>query len=265
MLSKRADGYNPGFDGYQHANYIDMSTPFAAGAMYSTVEDLYRWDQALAARKLLTSASYAKYLSPQFDIRPGLKYGYGWLYAKVDRGAGKDSAQAVGHNGGINGFSACNFMIPEDGIAVIWLDNTAQGNDLQDQITEILYGRTPKGPAASIAKTIYPIILRQGAEAAGKRYHELKSQAADRYDFSEPELNLLGYYLLKQGRTSDAVQIFALNVEAYPSSSNGYDSLGEAWLAAGDTSKAVANYKRSLELDAGNQNAAQLLQRLGAR
>jgi predicted Zn-dependent protease len=118
-------------------------------------------------------------------------------------------------------------------------------------------------PLASIARPIWPIILRQDAESAGQRYHELKRRSPDRYDLSEPELNRLGYHLLKLGRARDAVQILTLNVESYPESSNVYDSLGEAWLAGGDTAPAVANYRRSLELDASHHNAAQLLKRLG--
>jgi len=265
VLANRAEGYTRGFDGDAHANYLDMSTPFSAGGMYSTAEDLYRWDQALAARRLLSPASYASYLAPQVQVGPGLEYGYGWLYGKVDRGPGGDSVMTVRHNGGINGFQSCNFTIPDDGIAIIWLDNTSQDREIQEGITDLLYGRPAKAPPVSIARTIYPIILRQGADSAVRRYHELKRQAPERYDFSEAEVNQLGYHLLQHSRPADAVKILQLNAEQHPESSNAYDSLGEAWLAAGDTAKAVVNYQRSLELDPGNQNAVQLLRRLGVR
>jgi CubicO group peptidase (beta-lactamase class C family) len=265
LIPNRADGYTRGFDGDEHANYIDMSTPYAAGGMYSTIEDLYRWDQALTARKLLSPASYERYLAPHVTIRPGLQYGYGWLHSRVNRGPGRDSAEAIGHNGGIPGFAACNYTIPADGIAIIWLDNTTtQEGELQDRIADLLYGRTAPPAPVSIARTIYPIILRQGADSATARYHLLKRQAPGRYDFSEPDMNLLGYHLLKRGRAADAVKVFALNTENYPESSNAYDSLGEALLAAGDTTRAITNYRRSLDLDAGNQNAARILQQLGS-
>jgi CubicO group peptidase (beta-lactamase class C family) len=265
VIERRADGYTRGFDGDEHAAYIDMSTPFSAGGMYSTVEDLYRWDQALAARRRLSPASYARYLAPQVKATPGSDYGYGWSFRRIERGLGRDSALSMEHYGGINGFSSCNLMIPEDRIAIIWLDNTGQSPPLERGITRLLYHLPATPPQASIARTIYPIVRREGAGPAIKRYHELKRQAPGGYDLAEPELNLLGYHLLKLGRFADAVQIMALNVESYPGSSNAYDSLGEAWLDAGDTVQAVANYRRSLELDATNQNAVQLLKRLGAR
>lgn len=262
VIPNRAEGYTRGFDGLENASFIDMSTPFSAGGMYSTVEDLYRWDQALAARKLLSAASYRAYLGPQVEARPGLKYGYGWLHARVLRRAGQDSADAIGHDGGINGFNSSNYLVPADGLVIIWLDNTTQDHQLQEPISDILYGRPVQNAPVSVAHALYPIILRQGADSAAAHYHRMKQLGAG-YDFSEPEINLLGYHLLKLGRVTDAVAVFGLNVESNPSSSNAYDSLGEAQLAAGDTAKAVSSYRRSLELDAGNQNAARILQQLG--
>lgn len=265
VLERRAQGYTRGFDGDTHAAYIDMSTPYSAGGMYSTVEDLFRWDQALAARKRLSPASYASYLTPKTRSAPDREYGYGWSFWRVDRGAGRDSALAIAHYGGINGFSAANYLIPEDGIAIVWLDNTSQHPPLDESIARLLYGLPVEAPRASIARTIYPVLRDEGAESAVRRYHELRRRSPAQYDFSEPELNLLGYHLLRIGRNADAVEILRLNAELYPESSNVYDSLGEAWLATGDTAQAVANYRRSLDLDASNRNAARLLERLGSR
>ena len=76
-------------------------------------------------------------------------------------------------------------------------------------------------------------------------------------------MNDLGYRLLQLGRVQDAVHVFELNVEAYPTSSNAFDSLGEACLAAGDRTGAVRNYRRSLELNPENQNAIRMLEQLG--
>jgi tetratricopeptide (TPR) repeat protein len=80
----------------------------------------------------------------------------------------------------------------------------------------------------------------------------------------EEVLNRLGYRLLALGQIPAAVAIFRRNAEAYPNSANVYDSLGEACAAAGDTSRAIANYRRSLALDPTNRNAVRMLARLGA-
>jgi hypothetical protein len=67
IIPRRASGYTPGKDGPVHAGYIDMSIPFSAGALYSTTEDLFRWEQGLFASKLLSPASLAKMTTPFKD------------------------------------------------------------------------------------------------------------------------------------------------------------------------------------------------------
>jgi tetratricopeptide (TPR) repeat protein len=84
------------------------------------------------------------------------------------------------------------------------------------------------------------------------------------YDFSEVELNDLGYRLLGAKKIDEAVAILTLNVEAYPESSNVYDSLGEALMLRGDRELAITNYKKSLDLDPSNMNAVQMLRKLEA-
>ncbi|PYS78653.1 MAG: serine hydrolase, partial [Acidobacteria bacterium] len=74
-------------------------------------------------------------------------------------------------------------------------------------------------------------------------------------DFAETELNLLGYRLLQMKKVAEAIEIFKLNVEAYPGGFNAYDSLGEAYKIHGDKDLAIANYKKSLELNPKNTNA----------
>jgi dienelactone hydrolase len=117
----------------------------------------------------------------------------------------------------------------------------------------------------SIAQAIRKTLDEQGAESAVKLYYELKKSKPDVYDFSERELNLLGYTLLGGGDAQKAIEIFKLNVAVYPQAFNAYDSLGEAYLAAGQRELAVRNYRKSLELNAQNTNATDALKRLGEK
>ena len=94
------------------------------------------------------------------------------------------------------------------------------------------------------------------------RYRELRRQKPDEYDFREPELNTLGYSLLRTGRAADAVEVFRLNVEMFPQSANVYDSLGESYAVAGNKELALTNYRKSLELDPKNTNARDAIQQL---
>lgn len=115
----------------------------------------------------------------------------------------------------------------------------------------------------SIAQAIRRTLDEQGAESAVKLYYELKKTKPDTYDFSEPELNRLGYVLLGGGEVQKAIEIFKLNVAVFPQAFNAYDSLGEAYLAAGERELAVRNYRKSLDLNPQNTNAADALKRIG--
>jgi len=75
-------------------------------------------------------------------------------------------------------------------------------------------------------------------------------------------MNSLGYNLLAENKIKDAIELFKLNVAAYPDSWNVYDSLGEAYLKDGQTDLAVKNYRKSLELNPGNTNARKILKNL---
>ncbi len=95
-------------------------------------------------------------------------------------------------------------------------------------------------------------------------YHEQRRHLEGRavYDFSESVLNALGYDLLRAEETDLALAVFRLNTEAYPGGFNTWDSLGEAYLAVGDTAMAILNYRKSLALNPQNANARAILSQL---
>lgn len=114
----------------------------------------------------------------------------------------------------------------------------------------------------SIAQPLARTLQEQGIAAAIKQYNELKKNGAQQFDWGERELNLFGYNLLGTGRIKEAVEIFKLNVAAYPQSFNTYDSLGEAYLADGQRELAIQNYRKSLELNPQNTNASDVLKKI---
>ncbi len=90
-------------------------------------------------------------------------------------------------------------------------------------------------PRRSITEALSATIASSGIDVAVKQYHDLKAAQPTIYNFDEGELNSLGYRILNAKKFSDAIRIFQLNVEAYPRSSNVYDSLGRlTWTPATD-------------------------------
>ncbi len=259
IIKKRAAGYNRTFDGYENSPYIDMSVPYAAGSLYSTVEDMYLWDQALYTDKLLSD----KYRKIMFTSNLD-HYAYGWSVRNLPVGETGDSVLVTTHNGGIFGFSTRIVRLVKDHDLIVLFSNCA-GTDLQEMsqnIINILYNQPYSAPRKSIAQKMNKLIRDKGVDEAVTEYHHLRKDSADDYDFGESELNLLGYNLMGNGQLEEAVAIFKLNVETFPESSNVYDSLGEAYMNEGEKDLAIKNYAKSLEMDPGNSNAIIMLKRI---
>ncbi len=119
-------------------------------------------------------------------------------------------------------------------------------------------------PRKSIAETLSATIASGGIDQAVKQYHELKAAEPATYNFDEPELNSLGYQLMRTKKFKEAIRVFQLNIEAYPQSSNVYDSLGEAYMNDADKPQAIANYQKSLELNPKNRGAVEMIRKLRA-
>jgi CubicO group peptidase (beta-lactamase class C family) len=111
-------------------------------------------------------------------------------------------------------------------------------------------------------RALAPIIEQSGVAEALTQFRQMQTRPAE-YSLNEAEMNSLGYHYLTTGKAADAaIAVFRLNVEAFPTSANAYDSLGEAYMTKGDKELAIKNYQRSLELDPQNTNATEMLKRL---
>ncbi|HET8775256.1 MAG TPA: serine hydrolase [Thermoanaerobaculia bacterium] len=260
IVPKRASGYQLAGGSYVNAPYLDMTIPYAAGSLYSTVEDLYTWDRALYTDKLLRDDLKQQLFTPTLQ-----DYGFGWSIRKAKLDDGKTEVGTIRHNGGINGFNTVLVRVPDKKELVVLLDNTSRGDRLDalaSGILSILRGIEPRQPRKSIVEE-----LQNGANGAEivAKYRELRKSRPDEYEFQEADLNTLGYSMLAQGRIDDAIEIFKLNVEMYPQAFNPYDSLGEAYAAKGDKEKAIANYRKSYELNPEHKGALEAIERLEAK
>ena len=209
--------------------------------------------------------------SKELMFKPNLSnYGYGFVMTKVTLGPTKMEVPVIRHGGGINGFNTTIVRLVNDKRLIVLLDNTERGEYLDkiaSGIAAILYAQPYESPKQSIADTLIKTIVEKDVASAITQYRAIKTgAAAKQYDFAETELNALGYRLLQMKKVVDAIEIFKLNVEAYPQAANTYDSLGEGYMVHGDKDLAIANYKKSLELDPKNVNAtAKLAELTGER
>lgn len=151
ILPRRASGYAPGADGVVNADYVDMSIPTGAGALYSTTHDLLKWEQGLFGGRLLNAQSMTALTTP---VRNG--YAMGLMVSEAD---GK---RLVWHNGAIEGFNTYMAYDPGDRTAVIVLGNLngeAPGK-LGAALVTLARGGTVTLPSERRAVALSPEVLK---------------------------------------------------------------------------------------------------------
>ncbi len=119
VLPHRAAGYERTPADLKNARYYDMSIPFAAGALYSTVGDLFLWDEALYTERLLPSKLRDLLFKPNLN-----DYGYGWGILHPAAGSPYAGESLPMHGGAIFGFQALIQRIPSHRELIVLLDNT---------------------------------------------------------------------------------------------------------------------------------------------
>src|SRR6476646_4283937 len=112
IIERRAAGYAPGKNGPENAGFVNMTVPLSAGGLYSTTEDLLRWEQGLFGGKLLSPASLAKMTTP-------FKEDYAFGLGVSSQGGHK----AITHDGGIQGFNTSMIYYPDEKLVIEVLAN----------------------------------------------------------------------------------------------------------------------------------------------
>lgn len=120
VIPNRASGYQPlPAGGFQNADYLSMTLPYAAGSLMSTVDDMLLWSQAVHNNQLISEKSKQLAFTSGItnDGKP-IYYGYGWAINEIN------GTPSMEHGGGIFGYTTSGIYIPEQNIYAILLTNT---------------------------------------------------------------------------------------------------------------------------------------------
>jgi CubicO group peptidase (beta-lactamase class C family) len=244
LLSKRAAGYDKRFDGsYVNTAFLDMTQPYAAGSLYSTVEDLYQWDQALYDDKLLSAKSKERMFTPGLS-----NYGYGWVITT------RDGVTTIEHGGGINGFNTLISRNPESKRLIVLLNNTggAPLGPMSVAIRAILDGKEPDMPKQPAAPVLFKTYEASGLAAALAQAKEM--QSGSQYDAGNGELARLAGQLLATGKAVDGLELAKNVAEASPKSAEIAVLLARAHRANNHRIEAIQAYWRAIELSETPRN-----------
>jgi len=248
--------------GYDQFGKRDDGAPTSIpgdGGLYSTVDDLFKWDQSLYTNKLVPQSTLCEAFTPGKVQEGSSAYGFGWNV--VEEGGNK----YLWHQGSQAGFRAFVERRLTDRVTVIMLTNygNSKRQEMNAAIQDILSGKPYVLPKQSGAEKLYIVIHESGIQTALETYNALKKGKGADWDLGENELNTLGYQLLYgDKRVTDSIAIFKLNTAEHPTSSNAFDSLGEAYWRNGEKELAVKSYQTAVKLDPTNGHAASMLKEL---
>ena len=175
--------------------------------------------------------------------------------------------ESLWHWGDNGSFKCYVVAYPKQKIGVAMFMNGANGLSIASEVVGIAIGG--EQPAFqwvkydrydSAAMRFARAARERGAEAAIAEFRP----ALQRGEISEEAINSTGYQMLALKKRADAIRVFQLNVELHAESANAYDSLGEGYMANGEKELAIQNYEKSLELNATNNHAVEMLKKLKA-
>jgi CubicO group peptidase (beta-lactamase class C family) len=251
----------------------------AAASLHTTAQDYGRFVAAILKGTGLKKETMKQMLTPQANVRaggsvsvnrpdakivPDVAWGLGWGLQTTGDGL---SFWHWGDNGSSKAYVVA---LAGQRIGVAYFANSSNGLSIAREIVaEAVGGEQPafawlnydsyKSPRNTLLKNI----AAKGAEAALREYREWRKGRAAGEVINKDQMNSLGYELLYSWkRVNDAIEVFKLNVEDHPQSSNVYDSLGEAYAVNGDKDLAVKNYERSVELNPNNTGGIEALKKL---
>jgi D-alanyl-D-alanine-carboxypeptidase/D-alanyl-D-alanine-endopeptidase len=242
-----------------------MPNAWAAGGMSSCLDDMtrymvYQLSEKNEAVRLTHQVAWGN--PDEFAV------GLNWFLGETF-----DGKRKVSNDGTTFGFTTCFLLYPEQHFGVIILSNECGSG-----VTTRLYGMADKifnrnfYTAAERASDGFGFSLSVNLllKELNEKGFEHAVDAAGGLAKSHPEfilrdneVNVLAYSLLRKGKKQEALEIFKLNTALHPDSWNDYDSEAEGYDNVGDTANAIKYYRRSLELNPNNTNAAEQLKKLG--
>ena len=216
------------------------------GGVYSTLEDLYKWNQALVKHTIISKDFLDEAWTPaKLNNGELTDYGFGWFIDSKE-----DEPKVVNHSGGWVGFATFLHNEVETNNGLVLLTNNSSRNIryVLGGINNIAKGKPYTMPKHEIVKGMAKKILSENVDKGIAYYHEFKSDTTN-YDASEASINVLGYQLMGENHLDDALRVFKLNIDEHPNSANPYDSYGDALLEKGDSINALENFKRCFKMD----------------
>lgn len=249
LRQKRAFPYRWHWDDfdYRPAEHRSHTTSWSTGGVFSTAEDLFRWDRAIREGAGLAEPWRGKWFEAHSP-----EYAYGWVLQQRETPTGH--TPLVYHDGALTGYTAEFFRLPDRDQTFIMLSNTRAYKNvlLPWKVVDILCGK--KVPARpSLEKYLVDLYHQRGTEAMLAAYERERQASSMRIDKkSARDIIYAGLHLLNQHDFSAAENLLRLAVRDYPDSIYAHYYLGQALSELHRIEAALASYQKALKIDGDN-------------
>jgi len=246
--------YNSETKKYEKSKDVEGKKAYPGNGIAITLPAFLKWSHHLSKNDFLNQKTKDMMWQP-FEY--GIKkegFAYGWEINKMN------NISSYGFSGG--NVSAYR-IFPQNNMAIVMMSNGYNFFPAQYQMVNHIAAIIDKNLTDdySIAEeSIINEFAKPNNPTAEKNYYSIKSKDPQ-WNF-EDTLNTIGYILLRNSRINEAVKVFALNVKENPQSANAFDSLGEGYFLIKNYNLAIENYKKSLELNPDNNNAADMINKI---
>ena len=276
IIERFASGYQRGPFSVDRADFIEMdNTPGAAGAIYSTVRDMYLWDRALHTEELLSKSNRELMFTPNQNVpeveaaggRARSVYGYGWQITNRVHPVTNYRVKVISHGGAINGFRAMESrLVDEDAFIIIlcnlgdqygsgdvWNSVVQLNNAIIDVVTGQPY-RPPAGATVTQDHRLYRLVRDKGADAAIEWFNRAGKKAA-----WGGSLMAVSNRLLEEGQTQAALTLIERDIEMSPRKTWLLRQAAQAFLDAGQANRAIKYAEMGLSLKPKDERLQSIL------
>lgn len=257
IVPNKAVGYVKKYSGKFRNTLYEVIPASPATGITTTVGDLLIYDQALYGSQLLDDEHKRIMFTPFFidsaDAEP---------YACLWEVRNRNNNTIAGHAGRQVGFNSRFYRYTDDKYTIIILSNYDYGAEsIYSRIEAAVFESAYTLPGITADIYLYSLIKKNWYDSVEKNINGLLEE--NNYKITSPgSLNTVGYKLIEEGDIQMAIYFFSLNVNMFPDNANAYDSLGEAYMLAGNKDLALLNYKKSVELDSSNTGAIGQIKKL---
>jgi hypothetical protein len=265
LISKRASRYRYWFlNDPELAPQYDRMPGIGCGDIYSTVEDLYKFDRALYTDSLLSGESRELSFTPGLD-----KNGFGWIIEDHPLGPDGQTVRVIRREGGAEGTRTCMLRLVDDGHLIVLLSNHREPyfmrtwlarpmQDIAPQIIAILYEQEYELPKKSAVREMVLSMRAHGWEQTERTFRDEIQSDGQRYEFTPEEYHWAAYGLYQDRQSEEALRLYRfaetyLPMGEYEALWNFFFDYGRALMARGEWAQAIPKLEEALRLNPADQ------------